>query len=400
MSTKTQHRIAHIMSWTALGGTEISQLRIAQALEGKHFNSIFFCLPGEHPTRKLFAEAGFKTATFEAVEPSYRHPRKFLTTSLKLREELKRLEIDLVHCSDMNAAHYTAIAGRLARLPVISHVRNPYPNISRRDQSFLYAVQKFVFVSRDSWKQFGYKVTPKRGTLIYDGFSINGSNMGKEEQSVREEFKIPAKTAIVGMVARVNPQKDYSTLIKAAARIVSVIPDVRFLIVGDHSDGESNRAHYEKVKQMLAASKVTPYFIFTGQRNDSQRLINAMDVAVLSSHWEGFGLVLLEASAHGKPVVATKVGGVPEIVLHEKTGLLSPPGDDEQMANYIVSLLRNKELAAKLGEEGRKFVETNFSEKRFTENMMNLYYEMVGVRTERGEAVVPDPKVRFKGKRA
>ncbi len=125
MSKKSQPRIAHIMPWTALGGTEISQLRIAQALQGKHFNSIFFCLPGEHPTRKLFAEAGFKTATFEAVEPSYRRPRKFLIASFKLRKELKRFEIDLVHCSDIGAAHYTAIAGRLARLPVISHVRNP-----------------------------------------------------------------------------------------------------------------------------------------------------------------------------------------------------------------------------------------------------------------------------------
>src|SRR5207245_859053 len=133
------------------------------------------------------------------------------------------------------------------------------------------------------------------------------------KQAVLAEFGLPKHTKIVGMVGRVAPQKDYETLAKAAAHIARAHPEVRFLIVGDNSLEQVHREHYRNVRQMLAEQAVDSLFVFAGFREDVFRMICAMDVFVLSTHFEGFPLVILEALAWAKPVVATAVDGIPEI---------------------------------------------------------------------------------------
>lgn len=378
----SRYNIAHIMPWPSIGGVEQATLRIAQAVEGDQFRSVAFCLDGPSPVRDMFSEAGFETASYTAVDPSYRHPKTFLRASLQLAHELKRQEVDLVHCSDLLAGYYAAVAGRLARRPVLCHIRCRFDEISRRDQSFLRAVNKFVFVSRNTWKNFGYKVTARRGTVVYDGIETDGVGSSEAKEGVRRELGVPDAAKVVGMVARVEPHKDYATLAKAAARIVAVHPDVRFLIVGEHSRVATYREHYEEVKQMLVDNNVAPYFIFTGFRSDVSRLTSAMDIFVLSTHSEGLPLVILEAMAHAVPVVATAVDGIPEIVIDEKTGLLHSHQDDAELAIKILSLLNSEARATALGEAGRKLVEMNFTVEKFAMNMSNLYRGILSCKGE------------------
>ncbi|MCA1557044.1 MAG: glycosyltransferase, partial [Acidobacteria bacterium] len=125
---------------------------------------------------------------------------------------------------------------------------------------------------------------------------------------------------------------------------------------------------------------LTPHFIFTDFREDVSRLVAAMDVFVLSTHMEGLPLVILEAMAQGRAVVATNVGGIPEIILDEETGLLYPHGDDVKLAAHLLSLLRDEERRERLGRSGCEFVKSNFSRESFVQGMTSLYREVLGMK--------------------
>jgi glycosyltransferase involved in cell wall biosynthesis len=379
---KSCYRIAHILPWPSVGGTEHATLRIARAVEGEGFKSIAFCLGSESPVREMFAAGGFETVTYTGVEPSYRRPGGFLKSSFRLAGEFKRRRVDLIHCSDLLAAFYAAVAGKIAGLPVLCHVRCSYPVISRRDQSFLRWVNRFVFVSYDAWHTFGYPVPEHRGAVVYDG--IEPGSRGGDADGVRREFGIAPDVKIIGMVSRVAPAKDFRTLAGAAARVVGARTDIRFLIVGDHSQVKNNREHYAEVQRMLDEEGVRDYFIFTDHREDVARLVGAMDVFVLSTHTEGLPLVILEAMAQGKPVVATAVGGVPEVVGDGETGLLHPPGDAAAQADHLLALLRDGALRGRLGEAGRRRIETQFTCERFAAGMIKLYCGMMGSQSNDG----------------
>lgn len=378
MPTPPYH-IAHVLPWPAVGGTEHATLRIAQALEGEQFRSVAFCPGAASPVRALFGAGGFETAVYDAVEPSYRHPSEFLRSTFRLAREFRRRRIALVHCADLLGAYYAAVAGRLAGARVLCHIRCSHPEVARRHRRFLRAVDRFAFVSRDAWRNFGYPVPERRGRVVYDGVASRAGGGAAEARGVRQELGIPEGVKVVGMVARVAPAKDFETLARAAARVIAARPAVRFLIVGDHSRVENYREHYARVRRALDAEGVGDYFIFTGHREDVARLVGAMDVFVLSTHTEGLPLVILEAMAQGRPVVATEVGGVPEAVADGENGLLHPPGDDARQAAHLLSLLGDEALAARLGAAGRRRVETEFTPERFAAEMSCLYRDVLGV---------------------
>lgn len=378
--TQPPYTVAHVLPWPSIGGTEQATLRVAQAVEPLGFGGVAFCLKGASDLGGMFRAAGFETAEYEAVPPSYLHPRAFLRNSFALAREFRSRGVRLVHCSDVLAAHYAALAGRLARLPVLCHVRCAFPEVPLRERGFLKPVSKFAFVSRDAWRAFGYRVPPRRGAVVYDG--LDACAAGRDEEArrgVRREFGLAADAKIVGMVARVAPAKDFETLARAAARVAAADPGVRFMVVGDHSREAPHRAHYERVRGAIAALGLTGSFIFTGFREDVGRLVSAFDVFVLSTHGEGLPLVILEAMARGVPVAATEVGGIPEVVRHGRTGLLHAHADDAGLAAHVSALLSDAGLAGELGEAGRRLVGGEFSRERFAGEMAGLYRELLRV---------------------
>jgi glycosyltransferase involved in cell wall biosynthesis len=153
-------------------------------------------------------------------------------------------------------------------------------------------VNRFAFVSQNAWECFGVKVGTSRGSVIYDGFDFVEVAGETAQRDVRREFGIPEDARIVGMVARIARQKDYETLVRAAARVVEARPAVRFLVVGDHEGQPDYRLHYGEVLAMVAEAGLTRHFIFTGHREDVVRLLAAMDVHVLCTHSEGFALAV------------------------------------------------------------------------------------------------------------
>ena len=362
-----------------MAGTEISTLRIAQALRGPDFQHIAFCSTEGGAVESFFRATGFPTAIYRPVDLSYRKPGPFLNASFDLARTFRRHRVDLVHCSDLMAGLRAAPAARLARLPVVCHIRNPHPDVGHHDRPLLRAVNRFIFVSRHAWQSFSYPVPVDRGSLVYDGIERSAIDREVARQRLQAQFALPPDTKLVGMVGRLAAQKDYPTLIRAAARVLSVYPNVRFLVVGDHTTTEDFRQHYRVLVQLVAQLRIEPSVIFAGFRDDVAHVVSALDISVLATHFEGFGLVLVEAMAQGTPVIATAVGGITEIIADEETGLLHEHADDADLAAKILTLLSNDTLAQQLGLAGQRFVEERFSMNRFATGIAQLYRRMLAM---------------------
>ncbi len=328
----------------------------------------------------MFEASGIPVTSFTVAEPSYRHPTRFWSASRALARDLRRRRIDIVHCSDLLAGYYAVLAGKLAGIPTLCHIRTTYDKISARDQSFLWWIDHFVFVSETVRQVFAYRSGGRSGTVIYDGISI--PDPAPDGSAVRAEFGIPAGVPLIGMAARVAPQKDHGTLVKAAAIVLREKPETRFLMVGDHSSAREYREHYQAIQAMLKAGGIQSSFIFTGLRQDVSRLMAAMDVFVLSTNSEGLPLVLLEAMALCKPVVATAVGGIPELIRDEENGLMHRHADAEQLAAKLLSLLRDPEHAKVLAEAGYQDVRTRFTPANNAADLERVYRKLVRRRAD------------------
>ena len=370
--------VAHFMPWPGIGGTEHATLRIATAVRERGFRSIAFCREDSPEVHAFFQDAGIEAVTYHHTELSLRRPLPFVRHTLALSRQFSRLGIDLLHCADIDAGSEAAIAGRLARVPVLCHVRNPYTEAPQRDRIPLSAVSTFVFVSRDTWSTFALKVEPARGRVLYDGMPTSEQSAPDVGAEVRRELSLGPEARVVGMTARVAPQKDYFTLARAAVLVRDAVPDVRFVIAGDHSGHAVHREHYALVRQELQRLGVEDAFLFTGFRSDVARLMRAFDVFVLSTNFEGLPLVVLEAMAMGIPVVATAVNGIPEVVDREEVGLLAPHEDSATLARHLISLLTDRARAARMGAAGRDVVRERFSTEAFAQNVSRLYTDALG----------------------
>jgi len=365
--------IAHLLPWPGIGCTEHATLRIARAAAELGYRNVAFYRQDSPVVGEFFRDAGLETAPYELAELSARRPLPFVRNTLALRRAFRAHQVDLIHCADIDAALQVAPAGRLAGVPVLCHIRNPWTSMLRREALVLSAVDTFVFVSRDTWSTFAYRVGPSRGRVLYDGLEVQARPDQASRADVRRELGLAEGAPVIGMTARVSAQKDYMTLARAAKRVLDVVPDARFVIVGDHERHAAHREHYSLVQRELERLGVAHAFLFTGFRTDVARVMGGFDVFVLSTHFEGLPLVILEAMAMQIPVVATAVNGIPELITSESVGLLAPHEDDEALANQLLALLRDPARARRVAAAGRELVERQFSARAFGENIAALY---------------------------
>jgi glycosyltransferase involved in cell wall biosynthesis len=162
------------------------------------------------------------------------------------------------------------------------------------------------------------------------------------------------------------------------------VPAARFVIVGDHERHDAHREHFAVVQRELERLGVAHAFVFTGFRSDVARVMGAFDVFVLSTHFEGLPLVILEAMAMQLPVVATGVNGIPELITSESVGLLAPHEDDEKLGEQLLALLRDPARARRMGAAGRTLVEQRFSARAFGDSIGALYAEALRGRDRTG----------------
>ncbi|MBN1383315.1 MAG: glycosyltransferase [Elusimicrobia bacterium] len=201
---------------------------------------------------------------------------------------------------------------------------------------------------------------PDKWVVIHSGISNISSEAGISPPrlaELRRKLGIPGDAVVVGTLARLDPVKGVKYFIESIPLIVSSLTlslshSLAFLIVGDGSERKN-------LEYMVDGLELNDEVIFTGWRNDTSELTSIMDIYVQPSLNEGMGKTIVAASLLGKPVVASRVQGIPDVVINGKTGILVPPEDPEKLASAILTLIKDKPLRKLMGEEGRKWVGGN-----------------------------------------
>jgi glycosyltransferase involved in cell wall biosynthesis len=213
---------------------------------------------------------------------------------------------------------------------------------------------------------------PARVEVIYNGVDLGRYDPQRSERErVRAEWGVKPDETVIVQVARLNHLKDHGTALRALARLAAERPRVRLVVVGD---GEE-RAEIERLIQQL---RMEPFVCLLGTRTDVPRLLQGADVMLLSSITEGIPLTLIEAMATGLPCVATRVGGVPEVVVDGHTGLLAQAAAPDGLASCLQTLCDDADLRQRMGAAGRRRAEEKFDDRQMHAAYQRMYAEMLG----------------------
>ena len=207
-------------------------------------------------------------------------------------------------------------------------------------------------------------------SLIYNGVDLERYDRQEACCTLREEYDIPEDAPIVGVVARLEVEKGHPTLIEAWPRVLESVPNAHLLVVGE---GSRREALEEQVRALGLESRI----VFTGRRDDVPAITAALDVAVLPSYREAQGLSILEAMALSRPVVASNVGGIPEMIEDGRTGLLVQPHDPVALSAAVVRLLEDHPYADTLGRAGHDLVHERFCVELMVRAVESIYDEAV-----------------------
>lgn len=208
---------------------------------------------------------------------------------------------------------------------------------------------------------------PEKFTTIYSGIDLSRFEVKVERNEKILSLGLLPSQPIIGTIGRLTTQKAPLDFVTAAKIVIQQKPDVQFIMVGDGPLAS-------EVRQAIGDEQRIKLL---GFRDDVPEILSILDLFVLSSLWEGLGRALTEAMIVGVPAAATAVDGVPELVTHQQTGLLSPPGDPARLAENIVWLLNHPEDARKMGQRAKNRVVPTFSAERMVAKIEALYERLL-----------------------
>lgn len=305
--------------------------------------------------------------------------RSDLATVAHLYREIRRFRPHVVHTHLAKAGMTGRLAARLARVPVVIHTYHGHvfhgyfsPRKSRAivgiERVLARLTDRLIVLGKAQEEEIlGYGVgRPEQMARIPLGLELDPFLKADACRGrLRAELGVAKDTPLVGIVARLVPVKAHALFLEAAAKIAAVLPETEFLVVGD---GEL-RTELENQAKSLELRKVR----FLGFRSDLPTVYADLDAVVLCSLNEGLPVTLIEALAAGRPVVATDVGAVRDLVVERETGRVVPPGNAGALAQAVVEQLTDRAGAGRMAMAGRDHVRPRFSVERLVEDLRELY---------------------------
>ena len=392
--TRRPAKILYLHPAAGLGGASNSLLSLFEALDRKRFEPVLL-LPEEGDFSREAGKIGVETVILPSMirfGEGYRLSRlpRILRSLAALVKVIRRKRIRIVHSNSPRTAYLGGTAARISGVRSVTHVRDIHlsPFASPRKARLLGRLSDAIVAVSSATRESIVTATPSleaKSKVIYNGVDLKKLD-GLPVRNVRPEFGIEEDAALVGSVGLLHPVKGPDVLIRAAARLKKSFPSLRVLLVGG-ALLEQDETYKHDLERLARTEHIGDIVIFTGFREDVFDLMRAMDVLVHPAVYpDPLPRTLLEAAALRRPIVATSVGGVAEIVEHGHSGLLVEPGNPEALADAVASVLNDRAKAASLGAEARRKVERVFSLEKHAENMMSLYEAILGTTSREGSS--------------
>jgi glycosyltransferase involved in cell wall biosynthesis len=355
MATPGKTTVVHVAGQLEYGGLEKFLVELGRHADRDRFNLHFVSLAGRGPIAAELEALGWPVSALDIG------PGVLARVVLRLAQMFQRMAPSVVHTHNTRPLVYAGPAARLARVPWVVHSRHG---------------QAFGKGRRDRWlRRVGSQLVNRVVCVSHDGRRI-ASAEGIPANRLRTVWNgidptrfasaAPAGNGPVVTVGRLSPEKDYATLIRAAALVVKEAPDFRLFLGG-------GGACEQELRDLVASLGLTSVVHLLGPVSDVQGLMASGSLFVLSSLTEGVSLTILEAMAAGLPVVATAVGGNPEVVVDGLTGLLVPAADPPRLAAALLELWRDAARRAELGAAGRQRVCDQFDIRRTVAQYERIY---------------------------
>ncbi len=382
--------IAYINEVSWIGGAERALVDLVAHLDRSRFEPVVV-LPAPGELLDVLEGAGVATQ----IAPFYgfrgRNPLRYFETLFRLWRVARMYKVRLIHVNQQYFVNYGVWLGRMCRTPVVVHLRGvETDSFFDRYAVWLLRADAVICISKATQRKFLNYIAERRPEdlkraqskleLIYDGLSVH--NAVAHPAALREELQLPADKRIVGIVGQVVAEKGLIEFVDAAKRVLSHRPDVHFVIVGeDPSDSKEFAGRLSKhIDELGIGNSITR----TGFRRDAAGLFAVMDVSVLASWQEAFGRVVIESMNAGTPVVATSVGGVPEIVEDGVSGFLVKPQDCESLARGILRALELPPVKRQQLVENGKRSAQRFGILTHVEQVQRVYDRLLDRNGKRG----------------
>lgn len=313
---------------------------------------------------------------------TYISPWRNLRSSAELYAHIRQGKYDIVHTHNAIAGAAGRLAAVLARVPVILHHVHGWGlqnDMSKMTRLLYISSERFcatfsnrlIAVSKPNIeKGLANKICKEdKFTLIYNGINLENFQQQVDKRAVCLELGLDPECKLIGMIGRLDKQKNPLDFIRAAAIVAENYPKVQFVIAGD---GPLRHECESLIKELNLAQK----FFLLGYRNDINRIYPILALTVLSSLWEGLPVVFQESMAAGKPIVANNVDGARDVITDGKTGYLVTPRQPQEMADRILTLLNNEELCHQMGLTAKQLAQ-QYSSDGMIKQIESLYLELL-----------------------
>ncbi|HVO83532.1 MAG TPA: glycosyltransferase family 4 protein [Syntrophobacteria bacterium] len=357
-------RVLHAETGRHLYGGARQVVLLMEGLEARGVENILLCGKGSALARAVRTRARILAPPLAgALDP--RLP-------LHLALALRRFRPDLIHVHSRRGVDYWAgLVAALSGTPAVITRRVDNPETARLARAKYRCYDRVIAVSQGVREVLAAQgLSAHNVVCVPDGVDPSPAGRSCERPWFLCEFDLDASHRVIATIAQLIPRKGHRVILEALPEVIREFPDLRVLLFGQG-------ALRGELEQICRRYGLLSHVRFAGFRTDLHRILPCLDLVVHPALMEGLGLSLLEAAAAGVPVVASRVGGIPEVVRDGVNGLLVPPADAQALAAAIIRVLREPVLARALGTAGPELVRQNFSAARMVDGNLSVYREVL-----------------------